>query len=88
MTGYGECAHRLDLVAEELDADRVITCWREDVDETAPDRDLAAPFDELGPVVVERDKIAHEHLGIVGLALCDHHRLDAFRARHHVLHRG
>ena len=87
LTGHGERAHRLDLVAEELDADRVITCWREDVDQTAPDRDLAASFDQLGSVVVERDKIADQHLRVVALSLLHDHRLDLFGARHHVLHR-
>ena len=47
----GEGADVLDLVAEKLDAERLATGAREDVDEPAPHRDLAALLDPLYAVV-------------------------------------
>ena len=40
---------RLDLVAEELDADRVGRVGREDVEDAAADAELAGDLDDLGP---------------------------------------
>ena len=53
-----ERAHRLDLVAEELDAERLAAGRREDVDDAAPHRELAAivhPLDAL--VARERERL-------------------------------
>ena len=48
--GFGvERADRLDLVAEELDADRVGRIGREDVEDAAADAELAGDLDDLGP---------------------------------------
>ena len=46
-----ECAHRLDLVAEELDPERLAAGRREDVDDAAPHRELAAVVHSLHPLV-------------------------------------
>ena len=37
----------LDLVSEELDAEGIATCRREDVDDPAPDRQLASLLDAI-----------------------------------------
>ena len=44
-----ERADRLDLVAEELDADRVGGVGREDVEDAAAEAELAGDLDDLGP---------------------------------------
>ena len=44
-----ERADRLDLVAEELDADRVGRVGGEDVEDAAADAELAGHLDDLGP---------------------------------------
>ena len=46
-----EPAHRLDLVAEELDPHRPLLGRREDVEDAAADRELAALLDLLDPLV-------------------------------------
>ncbi len=54
-----EGAHRLDLVPEELDAERLPAGRREDVDDAAAHRELAAVVDTLDPVVpCERERFA------------------------------
>ncbi len=51
LVGDLEEADLLDLVAEELDADRVLLGGREDVEHPAADGEFAAPLDEIGPRV-------------------------------------
>jgi hypothetical protein len=48
--------HAFDLVAEELDAQRLAPGGREDVDEAAPHRELAALLDPLDPFVARERK--------------------------------
>ncbi len=53
-----ERAHRLDLVAEELDPERLAAGRREDVDDAAAHRELAAIVDPLDPLVAgERERL-------------------------------
>ena len=47
LVGHRERADLLDLVAEELHAQRVLLRGREDVDDATPDRELAASLDEV-----------------------------------------
>ena len=51
LVGDREGPDLLDLVAEELDPDRVLLRRREDVDDAAADGELAAPLDQVDPVV-------------------------------------
>ena len=46
-----ERTNRFDLVAEELDAQRLAAGRREDVDKTAAHRELAAIVDALDPLI-------------------------------------
>ena len=53
-----EGAHLLDLVAEELDAERLAAGGREDVDDAAAHGELAALLDALDPLVAgERERL-------------------------------
>ena len=51
LVGHLEPADLLDRVAPELDPDRVFLRRREDVENAAANRELAPPFDEVGPGV-------------------------------------
>ena len=56
----GERPHLLDLVAEELDAKRLTTRAREDVDEPAANGDLASLLDALDALVAGERERLHE----------------------------
>ena len=58
----GERAHGLDLVAEELDPERLAARGREDVDETAADGELAAVVDPVDPLVAREREVLGELL--------------------------
>jgi len=58
----GERANRLDLVAEELDAQRLADGRREDVDDAAAHGELAAIVDALGALVAGEGKRFREPL--------------------------
>ena len=53
-----EPAHRLDLVAEQLDPHRPLLGRREDVEDAAADGELAALLDLLDPLVAGGDQVA------------------------------
>ena len=55
-----ERADRLDLVAEELDAQRLAARRREDVEDAAADRELAALVGPLGPLVARERELLGE----------------------------
>ena len=55
-----ERAHLLDLVAVELDAERLAAGGREDVDETAADGELAALLGALDPLVARKREVLRE----------------------------
>jgi hypothetical protein len=62
-------AHRLDLVAEELDAERLAAGGREDVDDAAADRELAPLLGALHALVAGEGKaLGQVVLGVVGEA--------------------
>ena len=73
-----EGAHRLDLVAEELDAQRLAPRGREDVDDAAAHGELAAVVDALHALVAREGERLPEPLdaGLEGGA-----QLDRLRAR-------
>ena len=56
----GERAHLLDLVAVELDPERLAAGRREDVDEPAADGELAALLGALHPLVARQRKLLRE----------------------------
>jgi hypothetical protein len=56
LVGDGERAQLADLVAPELDAHRVVGRGREDVDDAAAHRELAARGDHLDPRVGQLDQ--------------------------------
>ena len=73
-----EGAHRLDLVAEELDAQRLAAGRREDVDDAAAHRELAAVVDALDALVArERERLRQP----VDAGLEARPQLDRLRAR-------
>ena len=55
-----ERADRLDLVAEQLDPERVAAGGREDVDDPAADGELAALLDPLHPLVAGKGEVLRE----------------------------
>ena len=52
-----EPAQRLDLVPEEIDPDRTVLGRREDIEQAAPDRELAAILDLVDALVSRRDEV-------------------------------
>ena len=60
-------AHRLDLVAEELEAERLAAGGREDVDDPAADRELAPLLGSLDALVArERESLRQVIVGVLG----------------------
>ena len=86
-----ERADRLDLVAEELDAERLAAGRREDVDEAAAHGELAALLDAVDPLVagerellgerVEPGRVAGRERDRLGPSLGRRHRLGERRGR-------
>ena len=62
LVGRVEGAQRVDLVAEELDPDRQLHRRREDVDDAAPPRELAATGDLGDRRVAEVEQVAQERV--------------------------
>ena len=72
LVGDGERADLVDLVAPELHPDRVLLGRREDVDQAAPDGELAALLDQVDPRVRRvRESPGH----VVELRLVAEHEL-------------
>ena len=59
---------RLDLVAEHLDADRVLLVHRDDLDRVAAHAEVAAREVDVVAVVLHRDELADERVAVVALA--------------------
>ena len=76
-----EGADRLDLVAEELDPERLAACGREDVDDPTPHCELAALFGALDALVAGEREALRQVLRVVGQA----DRLGALWERRHAL---
>ena len=74
----GEGADVLDLVAEELDTERLATGAREDVDEPASHRDLATLLDPLYAVVTGMGKPLDQGVEPSTSLLADVDRAGAF----------
>src|SRR5438477_11161220 len=80
---------RLDLVAEELDPERLAPGGREDVDATATDRDVAALLRPLDPLVTRKCKLLDEVVDAAPVARCELDRLGPrIRGRHPLGDRG
>ena len=92
LVGGGEVAQLVDLVAPELDPDRVRLGGREDVEQATADGELAALLDQLDPGVGGVDQRAGDvvEVGLVtGLQLDRHEVAQAGRQRlQHAAHRG
>ena len=59
---------RFDLVAEQLDADRVLLVHRDDLDRVAAHSEVAAREVDVVAVVLHRDELADERVAVVPLA--------------------
>ena len=59
---------RLDLVAEHLDADRVLLVDRDDLDRVAAHAEVAAREVDVVAVVLHRDELADQRIAVVDLA--------------------
>ena len=60
LVGDAEVADLLDLVAPELDAQRVVLGGREDIEDAAPDGEVAALLDQLGAGVAGVDQVGDD----------------------------
>ena len=80
-----EGAHGLDLVPEELDAQRLPPRGREDVDEAAADRELAAVVDPLDALVAREREFLRELLEAELDARSEHDRRRALLGGRHPL---
>ena len=76
LAGHGEGPDALDLVAPQLDPDRVVLAGREEVDQAAPDGDLAPALDHVGAGVAGRDQPLQQLLEVDPVAGGHGHRLD------------
>ena len=99
LVGDLEVAHLLDRVAPQLEPQRVLLGRREDVDDAAADREVAALLDQVDPgvgggdepgeQVVEVDLVTGPHRDRLEVAEPGDHRLQqAAHRRHHDLHRA
>ena len=70
LVGDGEVAELLDLVAEELDAHGMLGDRREDVEDAAANRELAAAGDHIDARVCEVDELAPDGGEVVAAATC------------------
>ena len=80
-----ERAHLLDLVAVELDAERLAAGGREDVDEAAADGELAALLGALDPLVAGEREVLGEAVEAGLAADLEPDRLRPLRRRRHAL---
>ncbi len=77
-----EHVERLDLIAEHLDADRVLLVHRDDLDRVAADAEVAAREVDVVAVVLHRDELADERVAVVALPhLQRHHRAHVLLGR-------
>ena len=92
LVGDLEVADLLDRVAEELHPQRMLLGRREDVDDAAAHRDLAAGADQVGPGVADLDQPGQQVIELVGVALVQADRGQVTKAGHDGLqqaaHRG
>ena len=66
---------RFDLIAEQLDADRILLVHRDDLDRVAAHSEVAAREVDVVAVVLHRDELADERVAVVLLPyLQRHHR--------------
>src|SRR5207237_1738524 len=72
-----ELGDALDLVAEELDADREVLVRRVDLERVAPHAELAADEALVVPLVLDVDQVAEDRIAAHPLAL---HQPDGDRA--------
>ncbi len=86
LAGHGEGADALDLVAPELDPDRVVLARGEEVDQPAPDGHLAAALDHVGAPVAGGDQPLQQLLQLDLVAPGHPHRVDRVQARGQRLH--
>ena len=75
----GEPPERLDLVAEEVDPNRPLLGGREDVEQSATDRELAAIFYLLNPLIPGRDEVMGDLVEVEQLALSEDEAVRAQR---------
>ena len=57
-----ELADRLDLVAEEVDADGALLLGRVDIEDAPAQRDLAGHLDDVDFRVADREQVVDEHI--------------------------
>ncbi len=81
LVGDGEGADLLDVVAPELHAQRVLLGRREDVDDAAAHRELAAPLDHVDAGVRRVGEAADDVLQRLGVARRQLDRLDVGEPR-------
>ena len=79
----GEPAQRLDLVAEQVDPDRAVLGRREQVEQSAADRELAAVLDLVDALVTRGDEVERSLVEVDQLADA---QLEAVRAHRGVGH--
>ncbi len=82
LVGDREEADLLDVVAPELDPDRVLLGRREDVEDAAADGELAALLDQLDPRVADGDQALEKVVELDGVAGPRRHRLQLAEAGH------
>ncbi len=86
LIGGLEDADLLDLVAEEFDPQRVIFGRREDVEDAAAHRDLAAPLDQIDPGVAGTDQPRDDVIELGDITDLQRDRLEVAKARDLRLH--
>jgi hypothetical protein len=76
LVAGAEAGEAVDLVAPQIDADRVVTRRREDVDDRPPAGELAAVLDELLAPVAELGEAGDELVGVDDVRRSHGDRLD------------
>ena len=86
LVGDGELGEPVDLVAPQVDAHGPVGGGREDVDDRAAHRHLAAVLDLLLAAVAGADELGDELVAVALLAGHDHHGLDVLDVGPEPLH--
>ena len=80
LVGHLEVADLLDGVAPELDPHRMLLSGREDIEDAAPDSQLAAMFHGLGPRVADLDQPGDHVVEVSGVTGPEPDRLQLAQA--------
>jgi hypothetical protein len=88
LVGDGELAQPVDLVTPQVDAHRVVSGGRVNIDDRAPHRELAARFDLVFAAIPHRDEPFDQLVAVEAGSGVHDDRLNGLHMRPEALHEG